>query len=379
MDKLLFVSYQDPYGQGGGAFASHAFLKAFSILFSGNVDLVIADSCQSQSDNSILLNRTYRVPPRNMIKKIKSLFIGGLNRYSDFLSKILKVNYYDFIVISGSLAYCHYLKEAKSNGTKIITIHHNYEVEYFKDNVLNPIERFFWVRNVKRVERLSYHISNYNMFLTRSDIEIFQKEYGQSSAKNCLMGIFESADIPYKDKEISTSKRDFMVFVITGTLSTVQGEDGVCWFLDNFYSLLPEKSVLYIAGANPSKKICSKCANLENVILIANPQDMNEVAQKADIYICPTRLGGGLKLRIMDGLRLGMPIITHKCSSRGYDKFFNLPYFQIFENQDQFRKCIRNIVSLNYNSSVKKDIISNYSDFFSFDSGLKRLRSFIFE
>ena len=74
-----------------------------------------------------------------------------------------------------------------------------------------------------------------------------------------------------------------------------------------------------------------------NVELIPNPEDMNKVIGSGDIYICPTRVGGGLKLRIMDGLKLGLPVITHDCSSRGYDAFYGTPYLKSFSNKEGFK------------------------------------------
>ena len=94
---------------------------------------------------------------------------------------------------------------------------------------------------------------------------------------------------------------------------------------------LPNGSEVIISGRNPDQRIIDTCSKISNVRLIPNPKDMSDIIRMADIYICPTRLGGGLKLRIMDGLRLGLPIITHSCSARGYDVFKNTGFFYSFK------------------------------------------------
>ena len=62
---------------------------------------------------------------------------------------------------------------------------------------------------------------------------------------------------------------------------------------------------MIIAGRNPAAILIEKCKCLPNVTLIPNPENMQDILMQGDVYICPTRLGGGLILRIMDGLRLG--------------------------------------------------------------------------
>lgn len=94
--------------------------------------------------------------------------------------------------------------------------------------------------------------------------------------------------------------------------------------------------------------------------------------------MCPTRQGGGLKLRIMDGLRLGIPVITHERSARGYEIFCNSNYFKTFSNNSEFQNAVNNIVNQYKEGNINN--VSIYNDYvrnFSYQSGLKRVKKLL--
>ena len=80
--------------------------------------------------------------------------------------------------------------------------------------------------------------------------------------------------------------------------------------------------------------------------MIPNPESIDDIITDSDIYLCPTRLGGGIKLRVMDGLRLGIPVITHSCSARGYDYFIDKPYFKVFDICLQFTEKLQELIAV---------------------------------
>ena len=45
--KILFVNKDNPFGVGGGDFATHAYLLAFSELCNGNIDVYLRDGIKT--------------------------------------------------------------------------------------------------------------------------------------------------------------------------------------------------------------------------------------------------------------------------------------------------------------------------------------------
>ena len=373
--RVLYVSYQDPFGIGGGCYASHAYLKAFSTIADGNVDVVIAEECDESKDVSIIYKSLYKVPQRKKISRAFSLFSGVLHRYDSFVKNLLRndTTRYDYVVFSGCLVAGTLAKQACKYGAKVVTIHHNYEPEYYRDNMRDGMKKRLLITQVRRAERKAFKNSDFNFFLTRSDMNMFDKVYGKCEGKNHLIATFEFSDVVLNDPKKESTQ---LTFVITVTLSTYQGIDGIKFFFDDLYCKLPYNSKVIIAGSSPSTVVQELCLKHSNVELVPNPLNMDDVLNKADIYICPTRLGGGMKLRVMDGLKHGMPVIVHKCSARGYDLFYDTPAFTIFETSDDFEKKLDQLITEKMKGLVKpSEVMDLYQKNFSLRAGTIRIKT----
>ena len=373
--KVLYVSSQNPYGVGGGCYASHAYLKAFSQIAEGNIDLVIAKEWQGVEDKTIKIKNTYKVPRRKTLSRALSLLTGDLHRYTKFVTKLLRnVNNekYDYVVFSGFFGGSTLAITAKKFGAIPVTIHHNFEAEYFRDNLKGGISSKLLIWQVKRAERRAYLNSDINMFLTQQDMDKFVEEYGEGKNNNHLISTFD-----YSEGEELTGTSVHtgpLTFVITGSLCVKQGVDGVMFFFEELYDKLPKESRVIIAGQSPTSDIVNECSKHANVDLKASPVSMEAILKEGDVYICPTYLGGGMKLRVMDGLKHGMPVITHSRSARGYDLFYNTPQFKIFSNATEFEEKLQELLKDLECGLVNHETVKRlYNQNFSLSAGRMRI------
>ena len=368
--KLLVVSHSNPYEIGGGSFACHAYAKAFSDCFNGNADICVPAESKALIDNSIRYDKIIRVPQRNILSRIISLFTGEIDRYSGYVKKIIKEDpaCYSTVVINGCRESGSMVRFLNSKGIKVITIFHNYERKYFKDNYKLPVIRGLMLFHIRKLEKKAYQNSDLNLFLTIDDQQEYEKTFGPKSI-NCRIGVFEYKDIP--DLAPREKKSKSLIFVITGLLCNTQGEDSIVYFFNELYRFLPENSTLIVSGLDPTKKVVELCNKHKNVTLIPNPSDMNDVIGQGDIYICPTRIGSGLKLRIMDGLRLGMPVIVHDRSKRGYETMMSTPFFKSFLTAEDFNQAVKELSSLVLNNEDDRSLVrESYKSHFSYGGGL---------
>ena len=112
--------------------------------------------------------------------------------------------------------------------------------------------------------------------------------------------------------------------------------------------------------------------------VIANPDDIYNYVSQAQIYLCPTDVGGGIKLRVMDGLKCGKPVLVHAVSARGYESFVGKPYFQIYSDVDSFTRGLIAIKDyLSSKSNTEEEIVNDYYTTFSYESGLQRMTTII--
>lgn len=370
--KILFVTLHNPFDLGGGSFASHAYLRALSDIADGNIDICLACHC-NYNDPNIRYSNLFKVGERSQFSRLMSVFTGELSRYTKYVKNLLRrTDDYDYCVFDTSYVGGSLVKYVNSKGIKTITIHHNYQPEYFADNTPSLLKRKLFLHHVVSNEKRTYLYSDYNLFLTESDMLKFKQEYGVNKGANHLLGVFEFAD--HHRPSIVKQKDESLTFAITGSFCDYQAVDGIKYFFKELYQYLPVDCKIIVSGRNPSDEVIQLCASHHNVELIPNPKDMSAIISKADVYICPTRIGGGLKLRVMDGLKLGLPVVTHACSARGYDMFHNSSYFHVFTSQQEFKEKINKITAMEID---KHEVIDLYAETFSYNAGLDRLKKIL--
>lgn len=365
--KILFITHHYLDGFGGGTFASKAFVNAFAELYN-DVTLLfpIKDQDRSTDLNSCIrkIPVTYNIPKW---KKIFHLLSGKTHRYYKVFQEIITTETFDYIVFDNSCVSFGLIELVHKLKAKVITIHHNYEYEYKRDSsnkFLKPII-LYWV---KRYEKESLLKSDLNLTLTQQDKILFQENYHLSGDNIKVLGCFE-----YKHKDYQyTNHSKAYSFVITGNLSAKQTIDSLIPWLKEYYPILQNTVPVHkltIAGKNPGSGIKRLCKELK-INLIDTPPNMDEILNDARYYICPTDLGGGIKLRIMDGLSHGLPVLTHKVSARGYDALKNKFVFE-YHDKLSFHEALLKMIAKEYSN---RDIINEYKAIFSFNAGCKRLQ-----
>lgn len=365
--KILIITHHYLSGFGGGTFATRAFINAFSEIFQNTTLLFPGKSIDERIP---LKNNVTQIPVTYNIPKWKKLFhlcIGKTHRFYTKFKEIIEQQKYDYVIFDNSCVSFGLIDIAHKNGAKVITIHHNYEYEYSRDSsntFIKPI-KLYWV---KKYEKQSVLKSDLNLTLTLQDKKLLQDNYKAPQAIIEVIGCFEYQPKDYRYNHSSQAN----TFIITGNLGAKQTEESLIPWLHSYYPLLCTQIPnhrLTIAGKHPSLKIKSICNQLK-INLIDTPPNMDIILEHAQYYICPTSLGGGIKLRIMDGLSHGLPVLTHQVSARGYDSF-NDKYLFSYNDKESFCKAIEKIKRLKYNYT---DIIEEYKKTFSYQEGVKRLQ-----
>ena len=106
---------------------------------------------------------------------------------------------------------------------------------------------------------------------------------------------------------------------------------------------------------------------------IDTPADMADVLNRARFYICPVNRGGGVKLRVMDGLRTGMPVLVHRVSARGYESLEGISLF-VYDTPESFVIALQEMLDCPGGATLRQEA---YNARFSFEAGVKRLRNIL--
>lgn len=370
--SVLYITKHNPWGCGGGSTASLMYLSMFLKLFKTyRVDLCIADNIEiGQIPSEIIVCpniRLIRVGSRNRISKLFSAVTGITHRYQSTAIQLIRANQYDYCVfdhssIGGTLIH------KLSKKTKSIVINHNFEPAYFADNTTNLLYRLLLLPAVRSCERQAYLNASFNLFLTEEDKNQFQAEYGTPMGQSLVTGLFSTKDTP-DVYPVMTLQLKRPVVVITGSLDNIQNIDGIKYFANELYPHIPKDVTVIVAGKNPGPEIYSLLNGKPNIRLIPNPEDMRNVIRQGNIFLSPARLGSGIKVRVTDGLRGGLPVIAHEISSRGYAPYITAGVFRHFSTSEEFAQQLTGLIEdINKDKIKPNDIISLYKAHSSMDN-----------
>lgn len=374
--KILYILKHDPWAIGGGAYASRMYLTAFRSLFQeAEIDVLICDNCMSHQPEEWKNKCNFiSVPPRSRFSLYMFPFTGIMHRHQNAAKRLLKKKKYDYCIfdhnhIAGSLV------DYVPNYTKTIVIHHNVEQNYFRDNNTSFISKHIFIPYVIKWEKKAYQNCNYNIFLTKEDMFEFKKLYGVNNCKNRVIGIFDV--LPLRSIP-NTTNISSPTIVISGSLDNYQNLDGIRYFINELYPHIPGYVKIIISGKNPNEEIISLVSDKKNISLIPNPDNMNKVIQMGNIYICATRLGSGIKVRIADGLRNGLPVIAHQVSARGYSDYVEKGVFYPFSTPEEFDYAINHVIKKYYDEKWnRQEIITMYQCLGSLSAGIQKIRALL--
>lgn len=380
--NVLVLTHHYLKGVGGGVFASRAYINALSCLF-GRVTLLCPAKMEDDI-NSYQINSNVQIIPIvskiSILHKIFNYCIGRISRYYNVFESILETANFDLVVFDNSKASSGLIDIAHKYVRSVITIHHNYEYDYVKDNVSGIIKPLllYWTR---KYEYQAIVKSDLNLTLTEYDKKQFYTKYHLSShIKIINTGSFEYINQSYKKSIFSSSRiiGNKKKFLITGNLSAKQTYDSLISWFSTYFPILQKECPDYsltIAGKKPSNDLMDTCRIL-GITLIPSPVTMADILNEAEIYICPISKGGGIKLRVMDGLKVGLPIVCHEVSARGYEHFVSKGYVIPYHDLSSFDTSIKEVLAKSYN---RDEIILEYNKYFSFESGVDRLKEVLLE
>ncbi|MFM2303824.1 MAG: hypothetical protein RLZZ135_1234, partial [Cyanobacteriota bacterium] len=127
--------------------------------------------------------------------------------------------------------------------------------------------------------------------------------------------------------------------VFLGNLFAENNVAGLIWFLTEVWPIvrdrLPEVTVL-IAGSNPVLRIKQICEQTEGVTLSINPKSATDTYRSGRVLINPILKGSGVKIKSIDMLTIGKPIVSTIEGISGLPEEIVEKYFKIVPDARSF-------------------------------------------
>lgn len=371
--RVLIVTYNYLSGFGGGVYGARAYINAFAALYD---DVTLLYPAQSAGEPLTGIDPRVRgievVDHASKLSKAIRLVVRGIpHRFEKPFKELLERERFDLVVFQNSKCSTGLIGPARAVGTRVVVQHDNFEWEYTRDNTASWM-RPFLLPPVLRTEREAVLEADINLALTPADADMLLRHYGKGmKGRMELLYPFEFRPVP----DHVPDPVSHPVFVITGNLGALQTRGSLLPWLKEYYPLLKREipeARLIVAGKHAGENL-RQCLDRLDVELVDTPSDMSAVLDRARYYICPVNRGGGVKLRVMDGLRTGMPALVHRVSARGYESLKGLSVFA-YESPDSFVEALRSMMA---SPETAEDRQAAYRACFSFESGVGRLRKIL--
>ncbi len=160
------------------------------------------------------------------------------------------------------------------------------------------------------------------------------------------------------EEAVPDSISDYYIFY--GNWNRADNYEALGWFLDNVYSELDDKFMCRIIGMRLPEEYKERIAHLKNVEYIGFVDNPYPILANAKALISPLHSGAGVKVKVIEALACGTPVIGTDISFEGIDEKYQK--FMIRANAPvEFRTEIKRIhFSVEERRAYKQMFIESY-------------------
>ncbi len=134
--------------------------------------------------------------------------------------------------------------------------------------------------------------------------------------------------------------------VFTGTMSYYPNADGVTAFLQTTWPIIKQKVPdirCTIVGADPPETIQSYDGQ-NGIRVTGRVENIREYLQMAHIYIVPLRVGGGIRLKILEAMASGLAIVSTPVGCEGLDGISDV-HLKIADMPNHFAQAVIDLIN----------------------------------
>jgi glycosyltransferase involved in cell wall biosynthesis len=221
---------------------------------------------------------------------------------------------------------------------KVISIHDICSVKYLR---IFRIERRFFTRIrwfINWVLMRNWEIKMLRKFDDCVAVSSLDREYLQSACPELKLSVVENGvDVEfYRPLPMNLQKKNVLFL---GNMSYEPNSDGSLYFCLKLLPLIKKQipqCTFFIVGKNPSEAILN-LSDGENVIVTGYVDDPMPYYRRCDICVVPLRAGGGSRLKILEAMAVGRPVVSTSIGCEGLDAK-NDQHILIADNPEEFAK-----------------------------------------
>jgi glycosyltransferase involved in cell wall biosynthesis len=361
--KILILSHRVPFPQNGG----YAIVVANTIKGLVNtghdVSLVALNAKRNNHESQLpdedlmgkINYRAYDIDTTvTILGVVANLFRKtsfNVDRYYDpefetLLVRELRNNDYDIIQFEGLFVSLYLPAVRKHSKAKLIYRAHNIENQIWwrlSQQKIDPFKKSYLRMHARRIK--SYEQQKLNKFdaiavFTGQDKSTLQ-EYGINVPIEIL-----PVGLRLEKYVVDIRKTEFPSLFFLGSLDWLPNREGVEWFLENFIKDIIDGDLpvkLYIAGNDIPERFDDYEA-LGKVFIQGEVDNALEFVNSKSIMIVPLLSGGGMRVKIVEGMAMQKCIISTSLGAEGIN-FKNGHDIMIANNHEEFFDAIHRCIT----------------------------------
>lgn len=323
--NILFITPFIPHENAklAGVNCTYNLIKLIRENFNSSIDIIGTinkeDSNNGKECSFIEKRYFYEITKvKKIINICRNIHMPALIsvRYDGRVKKKLKElaieKKYDYIFCDYTQS-CKYVDDIKEYfpKSKTILIEQDvsflaYERKYLKSK--NWIYRELYYLEYKRIRKFECYLAKkFDWVCTLNDKD--------AKLLNMIKQVIQLKPF-IKDWNIQKVKHDTFNIMFWGAMNRKENEDAVLNFIQNIWINIDKNNCkFYIIGANPSEKI--KILSSENIIVTGFVKNPKEYFDIMDISVVPLRLGAGIKIKVLESMINGIPVVTSSIGAEG--------------------------------------------------------------
>lgn len=362
--KILVLSNKVPYPpRDGGALATLNLIKGLSQL-GHSIHLLTMSTSKHPSttvdipEESKEIASFQIIPVRTQINPFKLLWNLFFSRlpynierfysisFKNELEKILRNEEFQVIQMEG-LSLALYLPFIRRISPAIIVMRaHNVEFRIWELNSIQAKPGFrklyfnILAKRLKDFEKKSLKNCDAIVPISHNDEQTFRELGLKKPSYVAPFGSNQSCT----EEELNFSGDPTIFFL--GSLDWIPNQQGLIWFLDKVWEplrLSKPDLIFRVAGRNAPDSI-RKILDRKGVSFLGEVSDARDFIISNTVMIVPLFSGSGMRVKIIEAMALGRPVITTKIGAEGIGGQTG-KHFIIADDPDQFCNEIKQIIT----------------------------------
>jgi glycosyltransferase involved in cell wall biosynthesis len=256
------------------------------------------------------------------------------------------------------------LKNPSLNATKTILRLNNNEARFFRElskSTQNLLIKAFHRVEAARFSRLSPRV------VAKCDSLWFVSDYEMNEhLKACPADAAKSFFVPPR-VEVSAMSRQSLEgqnVLFIGTLAFANNIRGVEWYISHLHrSLCNIPGYSFIVAGNTrgasNGSLTKLTTSQEKIFLHENPRELQSLYGAAAVFVNPVFHGAGLKVKNIDAIRAGMPVVTTSNGVEG-SRLVHGKHLLVADSAASFETSIRTLLS---NRKMAREMVASAQDF----------------